>query len=136
MKKQIGTILRIDDWGRIAIPKTLRSQLKIEAGQPFEISTTKNGFVLEVYQSKFNKKEIANKWLDHNQSLVSRYAPQFFISGKSTCCIALILDKDFPFSFGKAKCVANEEYYYKIGKIISFCRAIDRPELIPKEFFE
>lgn len=66
MKKQIGTILRIDDQGRIAIPKTLRSQLKIEAGQPFEISTTKNGFVLNVYKPEPNKNEIAEAWLKCN----------------------------------------------------------------------
>ena len=136
MKKQTGTILRIDDRGRIIIPKKLLDQLQIEVGQPFEISTTKNGFVLDVYRPKFNKREIATEWWNHNQSLVSRYAPQFFMSGKSTGCVVLIKNKDFPFSFGKTKCAASDEYYYKIGKIISFCRAIGRPELIPKEFFE
>ena len=95
-----------------------------------------NGFVLNVYRPKISKKEIATEWLNHNQSLVSRYVPQFFIAGKSTCCIVLIQNKDFPFAFGKAKCAASDECYEKVGKIISFCRAIGRPELIPKEFFE
>ena len=136
MKQATRIIRRIDDLGRIVIPKELRRQLKIQEGQPFEISTTKNGFVLNVYRPKISKTEIATEWLNHNQSLVSRYVPQFFIAGKSTCCIVLIQNKDFPFAFGKAKCAADDEYYEKIGKIISFCRAISRPELIPKEFFE
>ena len=72
MKQVTGIIRRIDDLGRIVIPKELRRQLKIKEGQPFEISTTKNGFVLNVYRPKISKKEIATEWLNHNQSLVSR----------------------------------------------------------------
>lgn len=136
MKKQIGTILRIDDWGRITIPKKLLNQLKIEAGQPFEISTTKNGFVLNVYKPEPNKNEIAEAWLKCNQRLLNRYKPQFFRSGQYTSCAAIVPGKNNHFSLAKAKCALSDEYNCNIGKIISFCRSIGRPELIPEEFFE
>lgn len=35
--KTMGLIRRIDDLGRIVIPKEYRQRLKIEIGQPFEI---------------------------------------------------------------------------------------------------
>lgn len=136
MKKQTGVIRRIDELGRIVIPKGLRDQLKITEGQPFEIFLTEKGFMLDVYRPEPNKAEIAREWLNHNQALINRYGPQFFISGECTCCVAVTPEKKFPLSFGKARCAASDEYNYNVGKIISFCRAIDRPELIPEEFFE
>ena len=136
MKKPTGIIRRIDDLGRIVIPKMFREKLKIEEGQPFEIFMTKNGFVLEVYQPKPNKKEIAEAWLKCHQQLLNRYKPLFLRSGQYTSCAAIIPGKNDHFSLARAKCAPSDEYNCNIGKIISFCRAIDMPELIPEEFFE
>ena len=41
-----GIIRRIDDFGRIAIPKEIRRQLKVHEGDPFEIFMTKEGEVV------------------------------------------------------------------------------------------
>ena len=41
-----GIIRRIDDLGRIAIPKEIRRQLKVHEGDPFEIFMTKEGEVV------------------------------------------------------------------------------------------
>lgn len=136
MKQSTGIIRRIDDLGRIVIPKTFCEKLKIKEGQPFEIFMTKNGFVLDVYRPEPNKAEIAKEWLNHNQHLINRYRPQFSHFGKYTCCTAIIPYRDYPFSIGKAGCADNDEYNCEIGEIISFCRAIGEPKLIPKEFFE
>lgn len=136
MKKQTGVIRRIDELGRIVIPKGLRDQLKITEGQPFEIFLTENGFVLDVYKPEPNKNEIAEAWLKCHQQLLNRYKPQFLRLGQYTSCAAIIPEKNNHFSLARAKCALSDEYNCNIGKIISFCRAIDRPELIPEEFFE
>ena len=136
MKQVIGIIRRIDERGRIAIPKTFRDKLKIEEGQPFEIFMTKDGFVINVYQPKHNKGQIATEWLNHNQQLMNRHRPQFSYCGRYTCCIAISPQQDYPFSIGRAVCAGGDEYNRDIGNIISFCRAIGKPELIPKEFYE
>ena len=136
MKKPTGIIRRIDGLGRIVIPKMLREKLKIEEEQPFEIFMTKNGFVLNVYKPELNKKEIAEAWFKCNQQLLNRYKPQFFRYGQYTSCAAIIPGKNNHFSLAKAKCAPSDEYNCNIGEIISFCRAIGRPELIPEEFFE
>lgn len=41
-----GIIRRIDDLGRIVIPKEIRRQLKVDEGDPFEIFMTKDGEVI------------------------------------------------------------------------------------------
>lgn len=41
-----GIIRRIDELGRIAIPKEIRRQLRVKDGDPFEIFTTKDGEVV------------------------------------------------------------------------------------------
>ena len=48
-----GIIRRIDDLGRIVIPKEIRRQLKVDEGEPFEIFMTKEGeVVLKPYRAQ------------------------------------------------------------------------------------
>ena len=44
-----GIIRRIDDLGRIAIPKEIRKQFEIHDGDPLEIITDNNGIKLVKY---------------------------------------------------------------------------------------
>ena len=46
MKQSIGIARRIDDLGRIVIPKEIRSALKIKEGDPLEIFTTLEGEIV------------------------------------------------------------------------------------------
>ena len=49
-----GIIRRIDDLGRIAIPKEIRKQLKVDESDPFEIFMTKEGeVVLKPYKQEY-----------------------------------------------------------------------------------
>ena len=48
-----GIIRRIDDLGRIVIPKEIRKQLKVDESCPFEIFMTKEGeIVLKPYKQQ------------------------------------------------------------------------------------
>lgn len=42
----VGIIRRVDDLGRIVIPREIRRSLKIEEGEPLEIIGLKNGVFL------------------------------------------------------------------------------------------
>ena len=44
-----GIIRRIDELGRVVIPKELRKKLRIREGDPLEIYTNKNEMVLKKY---------------------------------------------------------------------------------------
>ena len=136
MKTQTGIIRRMDDLGRIVIPKALRDQLKVEEGQPFEISLTKNGFELEVYKPEPDKKAIATNWLESNRLFISQYSPHFYYYKNLTCCVIVTPSKNFTVCKGIAKRAEGDNDDIHIGEIISFCRAIGRSELIPREFFK
>lgn len=45
-----GIIRRIDDLGRIVIPTEIRKQLKIKAGDPFELEIKEGSIVFSKYQ--------------------------------------------------------------------------------------
>lgn len=48
--KATGIIRKVDELGRIVIPKELRKVLKIEIGTPLEIFTQQNTIVLRKYE--------------------------------------------------------------------------------------
>ena len=47
--KATGIVRRIDDLGRVVIPKEIRRTMKIREGDPLIISTTENGVLFEKY---------------------------------------------------------------------------------------
>ena len=56
--KSTGIVRRIDDLGRIVIPKAVRREINCEEGTPFEIFTTKNGdIVLKKYRPMYDDEE-------------------------------------------------------------------------------
>lgn len=48
--KSIGIIRRVDDLGRIVIPKEIRDSFKIDIGDPLEIFTQGKTVVLKKYE--------------------------------------------------------------------------------------
>lgn len=65
--KATGIVRRIDDLGRVVIPKEIRRTLAIREGDPLEIYTTDDGVVFRKYaQPTETKAAIAQKWLEDN----------------------------------------------------------------------
>ena len=52
MKLSTGIIRRVDELGRIVIPKEMRRELNIDQKDPIEISTEGQSIVLRKYQNK------------------------------------------------------------------------------------
>ena len=53
--KATGMIRRIDDLGRVVIPRELRKTLDIKEGDPFEIYTIDGGVAFKKYQTDIDK---------------------------------------------------------------------------------
>lgn len=70
-----GIIHRIDDLGRIVIPREIRKKLKVSEGDPFEIFLTKEG---EVILKPYRLQEYTLRKGDYWEELI---AP----SGKVVC---------------------------------------------------
>ena len=79
--KATGIVRRVDDLGRIVIPKEIRRTLKIREGDPLEIYTEKDGGVI------FRKYSPMGDLQD--------FASQICESiGANTGCIAAVSDRD------------------------------------------
>ena len=79
--KATGVVRRIDDLGRIVIPKEIRRTLRIKEGDPLEIFTEKDGDIILKKYSPIG--ELTNFATEYVESL-----------NKITGHIALITDRD------------------------------------------
>ena len=79
--KATGVVRRIDDLGRIVIPKEIRKTLRIREGDPLEIFTDKEG---EIILKKYSP-------IGELTEFASQYAETL---AKTTGHIACISDKD------------------------------------------
>lgn len=79
--KATGVVRRIDDLGRIVIPKEIRKTLRIKEGSPLEIFTEKDGDIILRKYSPIG--ELSNFSSEYVESLA-----------KVTNLIALVTDKD------------------------------------------
>lgn len=79
--KATGIVRRIDDLGRVVIPKEIRRTMRIREGDPLEIYTEKDGEVIFKKYSPMGE--------------LSDFAVQICESlNKSTDCIAAVCDRD------------------------------------------
>ena len=79
--KATGIVRRVDDLGRIVIPKEIRRTLKIREGDPLEIYTEKDGGVIfRKYSPMGDMQEFAAQLCD--------------AIGANTGCIAAVSDRD------------------------------------------
>ena len=56
MKKSTGIVRRVDELGRIVIPKEIRDEFNIYEKDPIKISVSGSSIILEKYKGKACKK--------------------------------------------------------------------------------
>lgn len=79
--KATGIVRRIDDLGRVVVPKEIRRTLRIREGDPIEIFTTKDGEIILKKYSQIGE--------------LSQFAKEYADSmGQTTGHIVAITDKD------------------------------------------
>ena len=127
--KATGIVRRIDDLGRVVIPKEIRKHFKIREGDALEIFTTKEGIVFAPYDDHVEKETFAAEWLRKQKYSLERYAARFTVDGKTTICEVICCGAR---KTGTAACNPRDEFSPAIGMVISFCRASGYP--IPTEF--
>lgn len=130
--KTTGIIRRIDDLGRVVIPKEIRRNMHIQEGDPLEISTASDGIVLRKYiQPAEDKASVAQKWLEDNAHMLYGYSAKFSIEGRTTVCEVISNNHRLT---GKATATTNDTFIPAIGMVIAYCRAVGWT--IPKELIE
>lgn len=129
-----GIIRRIDDLGKIVIPKEIRHNLQLKEGTPIEITVDENGsIVLTPYLTKTEK---LNKWTNTVLTTMDRDLDEieFYFHGSAIVCIRKEGYQFFSEGVGIAVCSPNDDYNENVGKCIAYCRAANIP--IPDFIFE
>lgn len=127
-------IRRIDDIGRIIIPKEIRRNLQVKEGMPFEITADENGNIILIPQ--LTKTEKLYKWIDTVLTTMDRDLNEieFYFHGSAIVCIRKSNYDIYSDSIGIAVCSPNDNYNENFGKCIAYCRAAGMP--IPNFIFE
>ena len=132
--KNFGIIRRIDDLGRIVIPKEIRRNLRVKEGTPIEITINENGnIILTPYLTKAEK---LDRWMDTVLTTMDRDSDEaeFYFHGSAIVCVREEGHRFSSDSVGIAVCSPNDNYDENVGKCIAYCRAADIP--IPDFLFE
>ena len=127
-----GIVRRIDDLGRVVIPKEIRRTLKIKEGDPLEIFTERDGSViLKPYRKSWE--ECALEWYESYEKLLSRC--YFRFEGYYTFCIANHYNANEPKRAGFAKRFCKDEHNPRIAKVAAYANAMgyDLNEMIGYE---
>ena len=127
-----GIVRRIDDLGRIVIPKEVRRYLSIKEGDPLEVQYNRNGeIILRPYRKSWE--ECALEWYESYEKLLSRC--YFRFESDYTFCIANHYNTNEPERAGFAKRFYKDEHNPRIGKVAAYANAMgyDLNEMIGYE---
>lgn len=117
-----GIIRRIDELGRIVIPKSIRSALKIDENDPLEIQYNNNGeIILRKYHKSFE--QCCHDWCEANHHIMDKCHFMTQCSYGYTFCITPI-DSDGSTRAGFAKCSKDDGWNPTIGRVAAYANAM------------
>ena len=121
----IGIIRRIDDLGRIVIPRDIREHMKIKENDPFEIYCANGNIILKRYnidiiEQWHNACEAYLKWYYENPNFIDI---RFIYRNRVTSCIGFTSKHSKHIGTSKWNTL-EDKYDPIIGQAIALCRAI------------
>ena len=131
--KATGIVRRIDDLGRVVIPKEIRRTLELCEGDPMEIFLTEDGGVVfqKYVEPAKDRNALAQKWLDNNAAFMRRDSARFSIEDRTTVCEIVSSGRR---RTGTATATISDPFIPAVGMVIAYCRA--NGVNAPKELFE
>lgn len=139
--KATGIVRRVDDLGRVVIPKEIRRSMRIREGDPLEIYLTKEGVVFAPYtQQAANRAEKARVWLHKNADYLEKRKASFTMSpsGETTCTFYQVAANNQIMEYsGKTKRNPSDEYSTDVAMVYAYLRACGYSDKrIEEEVFE
>ena len=126
--KPTGIIRRIDDIGRVVIPKEIRRSLNIKEGDALEIIPNYNGteFVIRPYKKSWEE-YVIDFYDNHKHIFQSTSATyNFYHNGKYTVCF-INSNCIHGSRIGTAKRYIKDTHDSRIGEVAAYARAIGQP---------
>ena len=120
--KTTGIIRRIDEFGRIVIPKNIRSALEIDENDPLEIQYNNNGeIILRKYHKSFE--QCCHDWYEANSHLMNKSHFMTQYGYGYTFCITPVAP-DGSTRAGFAKYSKDDEWNTNIGRVAAYANAM------------
>lgn len=115
-----GIIRRIDDLGRLVIPKEIRRNMGLKDGDALEIDYNNGTVSIRKYNKSFE--QCALDWYNGHQVEIN--STDFYTKNEYTFCIV-----HFPYGptrAGFAKCSKDDAWDFRIGRVAAYARAMGR----------
>jgi AbrB family looped-hinge helix DNA binding protein len=115
-----GIVRRIDDLGRVVIPKEIRRNMGLNDGDALEITYTNGTVSIRKYKKSFE--QCAIEWFNsHQYEMNNTY---FRIEGEYTFCITRFIG-ELPRA-GYAKRFKDDAWDHRIGRVAAYAKAMGR----------
>lgn len=120
--KATGIVRRIDDLGRVVIPKEIRKNMGIQEGDPLEIYTEDHAkIVICKYSTDADTMAAqAEEWLSRMARRLGSYQAKFSMNTDITTCEVIMGGKR---CFGHATRNPGDKYNPNIGMVYAAARA-------------
>ena len=120
--KPTGIIRRVDELGRVVIPKAIREALKIEENTPLEIQYNCDGkIILSKYCKSFEK--CCHDWYEENRHIMEKCHFMTQYGYGYTFCITPVTNNGSTRA-GFAKCSKDDEWNTNIGRVAAYANAM------------
>ena len=122
--KATGIIRRIDDLGRIVIPKEIRRNMGLKDGDMLEIITNYNGKEIVIRPYTKSWEDTVIEWWENNRNEVYRYS-NFSYECEYTFCV--VRRPNDITRAGYAKKFYSDRNDNRIAQVAAYARAIGTP---------
>lgn len=120
--KSTGIIRRIDELGRVVIPKAIREALKIEENTPLEIQYNRHGeIIIRKYRKSFE--QCCHDWYDANRHIMDKCHFMTQYGYGYTFCITPVTPNG-SIRAGSAKCFKDDPWDTTIGRVAAYANAM------------
>lgn len=120
--KATGIVRRIDDLGRVVIPKEIRRTMRIRESEPLEIYTCDGAVIFRKYNATPQRDNAAQEWLQQNKARMDSQSVRFSIDGDVTTCDGILNNRRV---IGTAKRNPEDAYAPAVGMVYAYCRAFN-----------
>lgn len=134
MERKTGIVRRVDDLGRVVIPKEIRRKLNFREGDPLEITYTNDGGVF--FRKYLTDEEKREKWVDEILFRINTYdidtstfATKFI---RNITILTLVDWRNKETYTSCAICSPQDRFDKKVGTAVAYARmfGIEIPEYI------
>lgn len=115
--KNTGIVRRLDDLGRIVVPKEIRKSLKFMEGDALELFVENNSLILKKYDNSDDIAQNCANWVNQHQ----RQIVSVSMVNNTTICVFKKKNKELKEELKSASAIHNHFDKFDINVAICYC---------------